>query len=136
MIVGAFAGNLKGNVWKFDLSSSDAGNWKVGFSGAPLYTTKDSGRRSQPITAAPALVAHPRGGNIVLVGTGKLFEEGDQSTTTRRGIAGRPVGQAVPPCRDCGRLGAGATQGAITSPTSIEPRSMTPATTYGADRET
>ena len=38
-----------------------------------MFTTDDE----RPITAPPTTVTHPLGGVMVLVGTGKLFEVGD-----------------------------------------------------------
>lgn len=54
VVVAAYAGDMRGNLWKFDLSSSSATNWKVAYSGVPLFVArKDSVR--QPITASPTL---------------------------------------------------------------------------------
>ncbi len=76
VITAAYAGDLHGNVWKFDLASERAAEWKVSLGGRPLFTTADR----RPVTAAPALVPHPRGGTMVLIGTGKLFETGDEKS--------------------------------------------------------
>lgn len=73
VITGAYAGDLNGNLWKFDLASTQVSDWKVALGGKPLFTT--AGNR--PIVVAPTLVSHPHGGQMVLLGTGKLFEEGD-----------------------------------------------------------
>jgi len=84
VIVGAYAGDLKGNVWKFDLASSSTAAWAVSFGGTPLFragTTK-------PIVAAPQYVVHPLGGYMALVGTGKMYEEGDQSNTDGQSLYG------------------------------------------------
>lgn len=77
-VVGAYAGDLKGRVWRFDVSSNGAVT--VGLNGGPLYTATDLTGTAQPITAPPAIMAHPNGGNLVLVGTGKLIDEGDNDT--------------------------------------------------------
>lgn len=71
-IIGAYAGDLKGNMWKFDLTGTDKANWKVALSG-PLYAAGTS----QPITATPSIVPHPDGGYVVSFGTGKFFESAD-----------------------------------------------------------
>ncbi|MDO4231166.1 MAG: PilC/PilY family type IV pilus protein [Lautropia sp.] len=84
VITAAYAGDLKGNVWKFDLASADRSKWQVGLGRKALFTTKDE----RPITAAPTTVAHPGGGVMVLVGTGKLFEEGDEKTTDMQSVYG------------------------------------------------
>jgi len=87
-IVAAYAGDLQGNLWKFDLSSTSSSDWQTSFGGAPLYQLTRGGGAAQPITAAPTLVGHPRGGYMVLVGSGKLFEEGDQISTALDSVYG------------------------------------------------
>lgn len=84
VIVGAYAGDLLGNVWKFDLASTSSGSWGVSFAGTPLFQASNT----KPITAAPQYLAHPLGGYMVLVGTGKLYEEGDQATTAQQALYG------------------------------------------------
>lgn len=54
VVVAAYAGDMRGNLWKFDLSNSDAANWKVAYSGVPLFVAKKGDTR-QPITASPTL---------------------------------------------------------------------------------
>ena len=59
----AYAGDIQGNLWKFDLTSPNPDDWKVAFGGRPLFTAlgKTSTSRSpvptdtlrQPITTAP-----------------------------------------------------------------------------------
>lgn len=71
-IVGAYAGDLKGNMWKFDLKDTNPAQWKLGINGAALFTATAS--PTQPITAAPTVVAHPTSGVVVAFGTGKLFD--------------------------------------------------------------
>ena len=39
----AYAGDLRGNIWKFDLTAGSAGSWNVAFGGTPLYTARDGG---------------------------------------------------------------------------------------------
>jgi type IV pilus assembly protein PilY1 len=73
-VIGAYAGDLKGNLWKFDLKGTDKANWKVGLSG-PLYAAGST----RAITATPAIVAHPNGGYVVAFGTGKFTETTDTS---------------------------------------------------------
>lgn len=71
-IIAAYAGDLNGSLWKFDLSSSASSSWAVGLSGQPLFKTTTT--PVKPITAAPTVVAHPANGYVVAFGTGKLFE--------------------------------------------------------------
>lgn len=91
-----YAGDLTGNLWRFDLfdaskssplqntANVNASTFKVAFGGNPLYTALASdGSTRQPITAAPALVRHPSGtGYIVGFGTGKYFETTDSQANT------------------------------------------------------
>lgn len=88
-IVAAYAGDLLGNMWKFDLSGATAGSWEVAFGGSatarnPLYKTAVI----EPITAAPSYVVHPQGGVMVLFGSGKLFEVGDTGDFGARALYG------------------------------------------------
>jgi type IV pilus assembly protein PilY1 len=71
-IVGAYAGDLLGNLWKLDLTGNPA-NWRVALGGAQLYAAGSG----QPITAPPTVVPHPDRGHVVVFGTGKFFETGD-----------------------------------------------------------
>lgn len=87
-IVGAYAGDLLGNVWMFDLAAASASDWSVGLSGSPLFTASRADGTRQAITAAPTFVSHPSGGRMVIVGTGRLFEDGDQRTTALESMFG------------------------------------------------
>jgi len=75
----AYAGDLNGNLWKFDLSDPDPSNWVPAWDKKPLFITEnDSGiGRRQPITTAPTVGVHPEGGYFVYVGTGGLLAEQD-----------------------------------------------------------
>lgn len=73
-IITAYAGDLNGSLWKFDLSATSPSSWALGISGTPLYKTATT--PVKPITATPAVVAHPLNGNVVVFGTGKMFESG------------------------------------------------------------
>jgi type IV pilus assembly protein PilY1 len=82
-----YAGDFKGNLWKFDVSSSTASQWEVAFKTGstpkPLFIAKDSAGVAQPITAKPQAGLHPPSlgtyGVLVYVGTGKYFETGDNT---------------------------------------------------------
>ena len=65
-----YAGDIDGNLWKFDVSDTDPANWGVAYSGTPLYT----GASSQPITVQPDISTHPTNkGRLIYFGTGRLF---------------------------------------------------------------
>lgn len=78
-----FAGDLQGNLWKFDVSNpvASAANWKVAFSGVPLFVAKDASSVRQPIVTPPA-VSRLWGWTAVMFGTGKYIETGDATSVT------------------------------------------------------
>lgn len=104
----AYAGDLQGNLWRFDLvptlstaingdpfnktliGNINASSFAVAYGGRPLYTALDdrtSGATSQAITAPPSLVRHPSGtGYIVAFGTGKYFESTDANVDSTRAM--------------------------------------------------
>lgn len=87
-IVAAYGGDLQGNLWKFDLSSSSTASWGVAFEGQPLFVARNADGDREPISAKPNFRAFPKGGVMVLFGTGKLFEQGDQVDTGARTLYG------------------------------------------------
>ncbi|MDE1168126.1 MAG: PilC/PilY family type IV pilus protein [Pseudomonas sp.] len=84
IVQAAYAGDLKGRVWKFDLSSSSTSAWTTAFSGKPLFTAP--GTTTQPITAQPLLVTNSTSGKMVYIGTGKFNETADRTTTDAQGF--------------------------------------------------
>lgn len=73
-----YAGDLQGNVWKFDLSDTDPANWKVaGGSSQPLFTAKNADGQVQPITSPVEVGFHKQGGYMVFFGTGQFIAAGD-----------------------------------------------------------
>lgn len=76
-----YAGDLNGNVWKFDVTAAAPASWSVSFGGVPLYVAKDASGNRQPITTAvqvtPQTKAGTVGGAMVIFGTGKYLENSD-----------------------------------------------------------
>lgn len=76
-----YAGDLLGNLWKFDVTDNAESNWEVAYGSAatpqPLTRVVDDSGNPQPITAKPEVGRHPYGGVMVYFGTGKYFETGD-----------------------------------------------------------
>ncbi|MFW6348811.1 MAG: PilC/PilY family type IV pilus protein [Thiohalospira sp.] len=73
-----YAGDLRGNLWKFDVDSGSRGQWGVANGGDPLFTATGQGGEPRPITSAPAAGRHPRGrGVMVYFGTGQYLEPDD-----------------------------------------------------------
>ena len=88
-----YAGDLLGNLWRFDLSGSDSTKWKATLGpaastseldGKPLFSAKDR----RPITAAPLVADHPYGGYMVMVGTGRLLAVGDENIAATQYLYG------------------------------------------------
>ena len=96
----AYAGDNRGNMWKFDLTSTNDSNWNTAFNGQPLFTAQGpaslgSARTiAQPITVAPTVRANDRkmtvgsgndqktlpvGGMMVSFGTGRNVTKLDES---------------------------------------------------------
>ncbi|CAK0737796.1 type IV pilus assembly protein PilY1 [Gammaproteobacteria bacterium] len=93
----AYAGDLLGNLWKFDLSNASAANWTVAFKNGttpkPLFqahyiSTNPVTDVVQPISSPPEIGLHPNGGYIVVFGTGKYFETGDNTSTAVQSLYG------------------------------------------------
>lgn len=75
----AFAGDLMGNLWRFDLTDTNAANWKVTL----VHKGKDDGGKQgvQPITVMPRLFPDMRSSRFMVVfGTGKYLGPGDNDT--------------------------------------------------------
>lgn len=82
-----FAGDLKGNLWKFDLSAANAASWAVEHgAGNPLFVARDDSGTRQPITAPLEIGTHSSGGYMVYFGTGKYFEKNDDTSTAMQTI--------------------------------------------------
>ncbi|WP_028444663.1 pilus assembly protein [Chitinimonas koreensis] len=79
----AYAGDMQGNLWKFDLSTASAADWKVAFGGNPLYVAKDAAGTRQPITAQPQVVTKGTDSPDIWIAfqTGKYLEKADTLAT-------------------------------------------------------
>lgn len=79
-----FAGDLQGNLWKFDVTSSDPTQWVVAFGGAPLFVAKDASGNRQPITTAPTATPQidvtGKGGFVIDFGTGQYLQNSDTTS--------------------------------------------------------
>jgi type IV pilus assembly protein PilY1 len=78
-----YAGDLLGNLWKFDVTDADANHWAVAYGGNPLFVACDPDAavcdavHRQSITAKPQVGRGPSGGYMVYFGTGKYYELAD-----------------------------------------------------------
>ncbi|MEP6898169.1 MAG: PilC/PilY family type IV pilus protein [Rhodanobacter sp.] len=92
----AFAGDLSGNLWRYDLTNANPTSWSVSLAYKP--TTQGS----QPITSMPRLFPDPVTNRFMVVfGTGKYLGSHDNITTGAT--------QAVYGIRDTGVMVAGVT---------------------------
>ena len=76
-----YGGDLKGNLWRFDLSAANPDAWST----SKLAVLTDATGNAQPITAAPELTRVKAGNdfrNLVVVGTGRYLGEKDVPGTT------------------------------------------------------
>jgi type IV pilus assembly protein PilY1 len=85
-----YAGDIQGNLWKFDLTSSIPSNWNVAFNGNPLFVARGypaasapgSNGERQPITTAPSWTFNPNGGINLVFGTGRDVTAADAASTS------------------------------------------------------
>lgn len=88
----AYAGDLQGNFWKIDLSSTTASNWGSYYTAssvpAPLFVARDSSNARQPITSVAQWAVHPLGGIMLSFGTGREYSTTDRTTTDTQTIYG------------------------------------------------
>jgi len=83
-----YAGDLKGNMWKFDLTDPDSTNWDVAYKdgGTPKPLFQCPG---QPITTQPDVMEHcDKDGYMVIFGTGKFLGATDLNDTSLQTIFG------------------------------------------------
>jgi Tfp pilus tip-associated adhesin PilY1 len=71
----AFAGDLLGNLWKFDLNNPGRAAELLFAAGV-----------SKPITTAPDVGVHPNGGYLVYFGTGSLLSAADAADTSQQTV--------------------------------------------------
>ena len=87
-----YAGDLFGNLWKFDVSDANPTKWTIVKSGStptPLFQARDDDDNPQPITVAPAIQYHDtKNGYLLYVGTGKYVEASDPADTSIQTIYG------------------------------------------------
>ncbi len=88
-----YAGDLRGNLWVFDVSDSDQNNWESAYAASggtprPLFTALNNNGDEQSITTVPIIVRNNEtitagnGANVlVFFGTGQFIEVGDYTDT-------------------------------------------------------
>lgn len=92
-VIGAYAADLRGNVWKFNLDGAPSA-WNVAFGSLPFFTARDANNTIQPITSGVTAVRNEEGSDVhrgrwyVLFGTGSDFQTGDASNTQPQSFYG------------------------------------------------
>ena len=81
-----YAGDLRGNLWRFDVTSSTPSQWKVSFgtdtSPLPLFRARNASGTPQPITSKVELLLDPSTGTRwVSFGTGQFLGDTDRAST-------------------------------------------------------
>lgn len=85
-----FAGDLLGNLWRFDVTAKDPDSWAVG----KVFSATDDEKNAQSITSAPGVARDPSNGKIwVFFGTGRYVTKDDQADTSVQSYYGIVVGQ-------------------------------------------
>ncbi|MDG2175710.1 MAG: PilC/PilY family type IV pilus protein [Gammaproteobacteria bacterium] len=74
-----YAGDIEGNVWKFDVTDSDEDEWDVAYKSGSTPLPLFSAPAGQQITTRPQITLHPADldGFMVYFGTGQYLETGD-----------------------------------------------------------
>lgn len=73
-LLAGFAGDLHGQLWRFELAAEDPADWQVGNGGAPLFQAAPD----QPLTTAPVLhYSAAAQQEVLLIGSGRLLALGD-----------------------------------------------------------
>lgn len=141
----AYAGDLQGNMWRFDLlratqdsnapfkvtNDVPASDFKVGFRGNPLFraSADTEGTQRQAITSAPSLVTHPTGkGYLVVFGTGRFYDTADKA-------GDKSMSQSVYGIWDKQTLGETASNPSIQR-SSLQEQTIVTTTTVSADGST
>jgi type IV pilus assembly protein PilY1 len=86
-----YAGDLQGNLWKFDLTAAEVSQWDVAYKSGgnptPLFVARGPEAAPadaiQSITAKPDVMLHPnKDGYMVCFGTGKFLGDSDYGDRT------------------------------------------------------
>ncbi|GAB2196498.1 pilus assembly protein [Sessilibacter sp. MAH4] len=90
-----YSGDIRGNMWVFDVSSDNPNNWGSAYTRSngepqPLFTARNDSNQVQAITTQPIITRNPdtvttgNGANVlVFFGTGKFIEQGDYTDLTQ-----------------------------------------------------
>jgi type IV pilus assembly protein PilY1 len=81
-----YGGDLLGNLWRFDLSGSNANSWST----VKFGSFSDSSGNAQPVTTAPSIEIDPQDDKTrwVFVGTGRMLDKSDISSNQTQTMYG------------------------------------------------
>lgn len=79
-----YAGDLNGNLWKFDLGSATAASWTLGNGGSVLFAAGST----KAITGAPDVTRFPAGGYLIGFGTGRYLTNSDGANGDAQSVFG------------------------------------------------
>lgn len=83
-----YAGDMLGNVWKFDLSGG-ASDWRVANGGVPMFIAEDADGNRQPISGRLTVGLHPANfATWVFFGTGRFMTVDDVSDRSVQSLYG------------------------------------------------
>lgn len=83
-----YAGDMHGNVWKFDLGAAPS-SWTIANSGEPLFVATDGDGKRQPISGRLTVGLHPANFSTwVFFGTGRFLTIGDMTDPSVQSLYG------------------------------------------------
>ncbi len=82
-----YAGDLNGNLWKFDIQNANPENWGSSYTTTdstpfPLFKATTGTGDNLAITGKPGVIKHPIEGLLITFGTGKYLESSDNINTS------------------------------------------------------
>ncbi len=86
----AYAGDLQGNFFRFDITDANFNNWSVTKIFKAQYKPGTADEKNQPITTQPLAIVHPTEdeGFIIIFGTGAYLRNGDSTDAETQSIYG------------------------------------------------
>lgn len=75
-----YAGDLQGNLFRFDLAGSNFSNWSNSNNVDRIFHATDASGNAQPITIRPVVMDNPHGGLNVMFGTGSWMTVDDATS--------------------------------------------------------
>ncbi|WP_369937740.1 pilus assembly protein [Xanthomonas tesorieronis] len=84
-----YAGDMQGNLWRFNLSAATPSSWNTASNRLRMFTATNSAGTAQPITSAPAIARDPATFSLwIFFGTGRFLTTDDVTNTTVQTVYG------------------------------------------------